>query len=177
MQRELCTWGDVQDLLGVRQKRAYLHINEKGKSPQYTKEQGVIGSFLPRFAKAVITLGFCWDGDGDRDTLSTALLLLCRGCRGLVDVPRHCTVQSLQNKAPDSYLGVQIPPSGLLHSLHQPSRCLLVLLAWMGPKELGSQAHGNVSPRGASPLKPCVGNPPLLLWGIFSAFGEAITPF
>lgn len=111
------------------------------------------------FAKAAITLGFCWDRDGDGAMLSTALVLLCCGCRGLVDVPRHCTVQSLQSKAPNFYPGFQIPPPGLIHSLHQPSRhsrCLLVLLRWMGHEEPGSQAHGNVSPRGASPPKPCL---------------------
>lgn len=34
VQDELPTQSYLQDLLCVRKKRAYLHINEKGKSPQ-----------------------------------------------------------------------------------------------------------------------------------------------
>ena len=33
-QDELCTQSYLQNLLGVRKKRAYLHINETGESPQ-----------------------------------------------------------------------------------------------------------------------------------------------
>lgn len=83
---QLCTQGDLQDLLGVRKKRAYLHINEKGKSLLQSRCAGVllgvIGNFLPRFAKqkprpsgtqqggdTAHGTALCWDGDAQSNAL------------------------------------------------------------------------------------------------------------
>lgn len=45
-------------LLGVREKRPYLHITEEEISTTDPRLQGPVGNFLPYFAEAEITLGF-----------------------------------------------------------------------------------------------------------------------